>query len=341
VNGDADAPLTRVASEQMFRNLHTIKGHARLLGLRHLVEAVHAAEEAFGAGRGARDAMPDRERLRTAHAAVTAVLEQYAEIGARRLGELGSGRDAWLDQLLVEVEAAAASAPGDGGLILRSVKRAAERARASSLGATVKDVARMLPSLARELAKAVPIVDQGGRDVALSHSWGTVMRDALVHVFRNAIDHGIESREERQERGKAPEGRISISADDGPDGLVVRIADDGRGLAVDSLRQKLGDAGASDEAIAERIFQSGVSSAAALSAVSGRGVGLDAVRTLVRQRGGDVQIRFRGERHGGDGTRPFELIFTLPADAMVTAQPTVPARPAALPASMVGPPRAL
>lgn len=204
------------------------------------------------------------------------------------------------------------------------MKWAAQRARAVSLRVTVKDVARMVPSLARELGKTPPTVDCGGDDFILTRAWGNVMRDALVHVLRNAIDHGIEGGDERHAGGKPPQGRITVDADQSGGRPVIRIADDGRGLAVDTLRRKIEGAGGrldvSDEDIADQAFLSGVSSATALSAVSGRGVGLDAVRTFVRQRGGDVRIQFTGQRH--EGTRPFGLIFELPADAvMVTAGP--------------------
>jgi chemotaxis protein histidine kinase CheA len=314
-------PLTGAALEQMFRNIHTIKGHARLLGLSHLVNSVHHAEEAFGVWRNAPDVVPDRQRLAADAADVQAVLEQYVEIGARRLGELTPPENVWLDQLLTEVESLADSATGlvDGGEVLRGVRKAAERARAIALRTTVKEVARMLPSLGRELDKPPPTVDYAGHDLTLTGSWGSVMRDALVHVFRNAIDHGIESRDERRARGKAPQGRILVHVEHGRGRTVVRVADDGRGLAVDSLRQKLGKLDASDDQVADQTFLSGVSSKTELSAVSGRGVGLDAVRTFVRERGGDVQIRFSGERH--EGTRAFELVFELPADAVVITSP--------------------
>ena len=341
----ATGPLAPAALEQIFRNIHTIKGHARLLGLGHLVNSVHRAEEALSAWRDAPDAIPDRAHLGAQLAAISVVLEQHAEICARRLSDLAPGQDAGFEQLLTEIEAlvGGASGPVDEGQVLRSVKWAAQRARAVSLRVIVKEVARMVPSLARELRKTPPTVDCGGDDFVLTRAWGNVMRDALVHVLRNAIDHGIEGGDERHAGSKPPQGRITVDADQSDGRPVIRIADDGRGLAVNKLRQKIEEAGgrldASDEDIADQAFLSGVSSATTLSAVSGRGVGLDAVRTFVRQQGGDVRIQFTGERH--EGTRRFVLIFELPADAvMVPGGPPLRAWAEPPPTPTVTPPAA-
>jgi len=98
--------------------------------------------------------------------------------------------------------------------------------------------------------------------------------------------------------------------------LRIHLADDGRGLPIADLRTKTGRLSSSDRDVAEAIFDHGVSTARQLSHVSGRGIGMDAVRGFLRERGGDVAIEFTGDTHAGH--RPFELVFRLPENATVT-----------------------
>jgi chemotaxis protein histidine kinase CheA len=143
-----------------------------------------------------------------------------------------------------------------------------------------------------------------------------LMRDALTHAFRNALDHGIEGAAERREQGKPPQGQISVRFRRSDGRVVITFADDGRGLPLTALRAKTDDIHAADEELAERAFQSGVSTATSLTSISGRGVGLDAIRSFLRSQGGDARIAFTGLARGGH--RPFELILELPSSAIAT-----------------------
>jgi two-component system chemotaxis sensor kinase CheA len=178
----------------------------------------------------------------------------------------------------------------------------------------------MLPSLARQLGKAEPIVacDDGG--ARLAPAWAQVMRDVLVHAFRNSLDHGFEPPDQRQAHGKPAQGRISVHLDATDGGAVIRVADDGRGLPLGALRQRAQASdevtgAASDEEVASTIFISGVSTATRVSATSGRGVGMDAIRSFVQRAGGEVRVAFTAG--GRDGYRPFELVFEVPDSAVV------------------------
>jgi chemotaxis protein histidine kinase CheA len=95
----------------------------------------------------------------------------------------------------------------------------------------------------------------------------------------------------------------------------LHLRDDGRGLPIAELRTKIGRLDGPDDAVAEAIFDYGVSTAPQLSHTSGRGIGMDAVRGFLRERGGDVAIEFTGDARAG--YRPFELVFRLPSDAMI------------------------
>jgi chemotaxis protein histidine kinase CheA len=95
--------------------------------------------------------------------------------------------------------------------------------------------------------------------------------------------------------------------------VSIHLSDDGRGLPLEKLRSKTGNANGPDQDVAEAIFEFGVSTAEQVTQVSGRGVGMDAMRAFFRQHGGDVSIAFTGA--AVQGYRPFELVFRLPTGA--------------------------
>jgi len=123
--------------------------------------------------------------------------------------------------------------------------------------------------------------------------------DPLVHIVRNAIDHGIELPAERQASGKAMEGLVRIAASQEGNSIVIRIQDDGRGLQVDRIKAKALSRGIVSEAelasmdsrdILNMVFLPGFSTAEKVTDVSGRGVGMDVVRTNIRRINGSVEI---------------------------------------------------
>jgi chemotaxis protein histidine kinase CheA len=197
--------------------------------------------------------------------------------------------------------------------LLDQIKSCLERMRAVPLAELVKDTSRMLPSLARELCKQVPLVECQDQGMVLNHQWAEAMREVLVHAFRNALAHGIEAADERTARGKNSQGVLRMRAEHNEQAILVRLSDDGKGLAVDQLRQKTGRPEARDEELAEAIFSSGISTARVVSQVAGRGVGMDLIRSSIRKLGGDVAIAFTAE--AAQGYRQFELVLSLPSTA--------------------------
>jgi len=137
----------------------------------------------------------------------------------------------------------------------------------------------------------------------------------LEHMIRNAVDHGIESEQQRKEAGKPETGSIAITTYRQGGDIVIHLADDGRGLDVERIRQIAlekelisEDAALSEHEIAQFIFHPGFSTSDAVSQISGRGVGMDVVNSEVRQCGGSVDI----ETSAGRGTQfTIVLPFTL------------------------------
>ncbi|QDV36849.1 chemotaxis protein CheW [Tautonia plasticadhaerens] len=126
------------------------------------------------------------------------------------------------------------------------------------------------------------------------------LSDPLIHMVRNAVDHGLESPEARERAGKPRAGRVTLAAAHRGNRVVVTVADDGRGLPVDRIRQKVAERGLLPEAEAARlstaevipyIFHPGLSTAEAVTNISGRGVGMDIVKDGIEQLNGSVAVR--------------------------------------------------
>jgi len=173
---------------------------------------------------------------------------------------------------------------------------------------------RAAEELSRTLGKQVR-VEVVGREVRLDRSLLDGLSDPLLHMIRNALDHGIESPEERARRKKPAEGRIGIGIERRSAHLVVTVRDDGRGLDPRAIKQEAVERGLVGPAEAVRLSEAevlqlitlpGFSTSPALSEVSGRGVGMDIVRSGVEALGGRLRI----ETRPGRGTR-FEMTFPI------------------------------
>ena len=168
--------------------------------------------------------------------------------------------------------------------------------RMVSLAQTFTRAARLAGRLARELGKSVS-VELTGRETQLDKVIVDRVADPIYHVLRNAVDHGLEPPEERRLAGKTARGKINLEARLEGTRAVISITDDGRGIDQAEVRRQAIDAGliAHDEALSEEetlrlILRPGVSTAEHVSAVSGRGVGLDAVERTIYELGGEVRI---------------------------------------------------
>jgi two-component system chemotaxis sensor kinase CheA len=168
--------------------------------------------------------------------------------------------------------------------------------RMVSLAQTFTRAARLAGRLARELGKSAS-VEVIGRETQLDKVIVDRVADSIYHVLRNAVDHGLEPAEERRMTGKSARGKIVLEGRLEGTRAVISITDDGRGIGQAEVRRRAIDAGliASDEILSEEetlrlILRPGLSTAEQISAVSGRGVGLDAVERTIYELGGEVRI---------------------------------------------------
>jgi hypothetical protein len=210
----------------------------------------------------------------------------------------------------------ASATAGDAGRdLLPELSAILARLEQASVARLVDEAKAMLPSLAAELGKPAPAVLVQHAEAQLVSDWTRLVKDVLVQSFRNSLYHGIETSEAREVAGKPKQGSVHVRTRITPAGLELQIFDDGRGLALAKLREQEGNRALSDEALAELIFDSGVSTAESVGRVAGRGVGMDIVRAGLRARGGDALLRFTGEERGG--YRPFMVVVLIPKSALV------------------------
>jgi two-component system chemotaxis sensor kinase CheA len=158
---------------------------------------------------------------------------------------------------------------------------------------------RVVRDLARKLGKEIDLEMQG-EETDLDKNLVEALADPLVHLVRNAVDHGIEEPDVRQRAGKPPNGKLVLAAQQEGDHILLTITDDGKGMNADLLRRKAVEKGLIDEATAsqlddraafELILLPGFSTKTEISDISGRGVGMDVVKNAITKLNGSIEIQ--------------------------------------------------
>ncbi|SNS39457.1 two-component system, chemotaxis family, sensor kinase CheA [Sphingomonas laterariae] len=186
-------------------------------------------------------------------------------------------------------------------LCVAEMRDAITRTRMQRIDHIFSVLPRMVRDLSAELGKTVALEVEGG-DVELDREMIEMIRDPLTHIIRNAIDHGVELPDDRRALGKPVAGRLIVSARQAGNQILIEVIDDGRGIDGERLVAKAIAAGIVTPERAESltwtqklalVFEPGLSTAQAISAISGRGVGMDVVRSNVERIGGLVDIESR------------------------------------------------
>jgi two-component system chemotaxis sensor kinase CheA len=197
-------------------------------------------------------------------------------------------------------------------LLVDDIQNSALQLRMVQIGETFNRFQRVVHDIAAELGKDVQLVIEGA-DAELDKSVVERISDPLMHLVRNALDHGLETPAQRQQQGKTAQGTLLLRAYHDSGSIVIEISDDGRGIDREKVRQKAIDRGLisaaselSHRQIDELIFEPGFSTADAVSNLSGRGVGMDVVKRNIEALRGTVDIN----SEPGSGTR-FHLRLPL------------------------------
>ncbi len=198
-------------------------------------------------------------------------------------------------------------------LITTQLQMAVLKMRMLPIGRVFNKFPRVVRDLSRKMQKEVELIISG-EETELDKSVIEELNDPLVHIIRNSIDHGIESPEEREKIGKPRKGKIWLNAFQEGNHIVISVKDDGKGIDVEKIKERVIEKGLStperlqqmdEKEIINFIFAPGFSTAKKVSDVSGRGVGMDVVKTNIKKINGTIEIK----TEKGVGT---ELILKLP-----------------------------
>ena len=213
-------------------------------------------------------------------------------------GEMVLGRNQVLQTLASDNHKALVAATGNLSQVVSEMQEAIMQTRLQPVGQVFQKLPRIVRDLTTKLGKRCKLVVDG-KDVELDRSILEALGDPPTHLVRNAIDHGIEKPERRRSSGKAPEGTLSLTAFHQGGNVKIEIVDDGGGIDPQVLRRKAVEKGliTAEQArtLGDRdaillIFAPGFSTAEKVSDVSGRGVGMDVVRSNIEKLGGHVEV---------------------------------------------------
>jgi two-component system chemotaxis sensor kinase CheA len=187
---------------------------------------------------------------------------------------------------------------------LNELQKSVIEIRMVPVGQIYSKLSRTVRKLARELKKELELVLRG-EDTELDKMMVEELTDPLMHIIRNAIDHGIEPAEERRTKGKSAVGRVTLNAYQQGNSVVIDVTDDGRGIDAERIRKVAIDRGLigpkeviDQQRANELLFMPGFSTATQVSEISGRGVGLDVVKRNIQELKGTIEVMTRA----GEGT---------------------------------------
>ena len=286
------------------RVIHTLKGNCAVYGIHSFADLCHAVET---------ELTESDAGLSAAHRA--RLLEGWAQV-TERLAKLRGERK----EAVVEISPAELSRVIDkarAGVSSRDLATTLAGWMQEPVSVRFERLGRQATGLGRRLGKPNIDVTIRDRQVRLDSARWIGFWSAMIHAVRNAVDHGIESAAERQAAGKSPTAALSLAAVRQHGRLVITLSDDGRGIDWEALRAKAvrnGLPATTEDDLKTALFTDGVSTREEATELSGRGVGLGALREAVELLGGSVDVRSQP----GAGT---SFLFSFPDDELALMRP--------------------
>lgn len=254
----------------------------------------------------AADADSDTPSARTAATSAAAAAVEKIKVSTAKLDDLinMTGELAVAQLMIAEEVKRAAHTDSDlfrkvalQNKIVRELQELSMSMRMVPIQGAFQKMSRLVRDLSKKAGKNIQFIATG-EETELDRNIVDKITDPLVHMMRNSVDHGIETPDERKQKGKSAQGKVRLSAYHQAGSIIIEIADDGRGLRREKLIKKAIEKGLisehqelSDDEAFRLIFAAGLSTAEKISDVSGRGVGMDVVRKNIESLGGKIDIR--------------------------------------------------
>lgn len=321
----------------LFINMHTMKGAARSLYFKKMTRIFHDVEQYYALLQRDPQTRWDIEKMKRDLDEVELIVNTYADINKDKLGrKSGDERD-------IEMSEGQVISLYRNLSFFESDYKELVRAKDASLLSQMKnslfpliftpaesvliEICQCVSTLAKDLEKSRPVVRIHADNFFMTRRGEDLLRRVFVHILRNSMDHGIEKPDVRKGKGKLEAGLITITMEKLSDFVVLRYQDDGRGLDIDAIRSRAKSQRLSEyhdqlslQDAAELIFCSGLSTATKVGDISGRGVGMDAVRKYLRREHGDIELQLIDPRSVTGGCYPFLFIMRLPLDLFASAE---------------------
>jgi HPt (histidine-containing phosphotransfer) domain-containing protein/two-component sensor histidine kinase len=287
------------------RLVHTLKGNCSIYGLQSYAEFAHVIENELGESH---EPMTTEQRDR--------LVSMWKDAMSRVAPLLGATRRDLVEIDRRELDVALGLATSAS----RELRDTLSSWTREPMARRFERLSRQIASLARRLGRPEPEVRTTGDGLRLEHDGWTPFWSAMVHAVRNAVDHGLETAEDRRLAGKRETGIIELGAVRSDGRVVFTISDDGRGIAWDRVRTRAAERGlpcASHDDLVQAIFVDGLTTRDLVDDVSGRGVGLGALRGAIEALGGSIEV----ESTPGKGT-----MFRFSFDETSAAKAAPPVR---------------
>ncbi|SMF56877.1 Histidine kinase-, DNA gyrase B-, and HSP90-like ATPase [Pseudobacteriovorax antillogorgiicola] len=317
----------REALTKMFRNMHTLKGAARSFSFDELAALAHDTETYYQQLRDQHDTNWNQDKLFQDLDAVEKMIEIYARINAEKLGRSQEETDAIIiDRDIVEENMARLSRmdlesfqDGDRDLII-DLKQLFNNLVYNPLNKVLEEQIHSLGKIASDLGKANPILRIEDPGISFTKPAQELMIRVFTHMFRNSLDHGIELPDFRQNHGKEAQGQLNIKMYLEHGQLKLEYWDDGAGLNLPLIKKTAirkgliqGNESYGALEIGEFIFHPGFSTKREVSEISGRGVGMDAMRGFLEDHNAQIDLWIDAAPDSKAlGFVPCKFILTLP-----------------------------
>ncbi|HYX34142.1 MAG TPA: ATP-binding protein [Oligoflexus sp.] len=315
-------PMSTLKS--MFMNIHTVKGIARSFGFRQMNDAIHSAEQFFVDVMSKNPLNVNLDAVQLNLSTIEATFQRYHNIAIQKLARKVSGDEAVnvprnplmtiYEHLNIQLE----SGTPFSDCLLDSIK-VMRQSLFISLEGLVRQLFSETAPISVELGKPVPDLSLNIVELWVGRSTEDLLRNCFVHLLRNSLDHGIQMPAERQAKGLPAHGTVRVTARLRGRMVDLFVEDDGRGLDLKKLQEiglKKGllarQASENAENLANLIFNADLSTAETVTSISGRGVGMAAVKESIDQVGGIINIRLQKNRAVDEGYCAFAFVISLP-----------------------------